>query len=124
VGVGQNHYWTSFGPVTVELARVGVAVELGHGADFELHQHLAERVDYQRLPPGCRASYLLDLARGCLSAGDLVGAGKAVVAADRIAQAEVRHRPVGHEIVATLLRRSQKPDLDVSRLADAMGVGV
>ncbi|MGC4804556.1 helix-turn-helix domain-containing protein [Micromonospora sp. DT233] len=124
VGIGQNHYWTAFGPVAVELARVSTAVELGHGAEPGEHQRLAERVDYQRMPPERRADYLLDVARGYLLTGDLDGAGKALVAADWVASAEVRHRPIGHEVVTTLLRRSKKPGPDVLRLADAMGVGV
>ncbi|WP_320067082.1 hypothetical protein [Micromonospora sp. RTGN7] len=51
----------------------------------------------------------------------IVGAGRVLVSADRLATAEVRNRPLGHELLTTLLRRSPAVSLDVLRLADEMG---
>ncbi|RGC67957.1 Helix-turn-helix protein [Micromonospora sp. MW-13] len=125
VGDGQDHYRTAFGPVTVELARMATAVELGTGAvDPAAHQRLIEGTAFRRLPPERRAAYLLDAANGFMQTGDLTTAGQALVSADRVAPAEVRNRPLGHELLATLLRRSPAASLDVLRLADEIGVVV
>ncbi|MCX4468977.1 transcriptional regulator [Micromonospora sp. NBC_01655] len=126
VGDGHDHYWTSFGPTAVQLARVATTVDLGEGAalDPAAHQRLVEGTAFRRLPPERRAAYLLDAANGFMQAGDVATAGQAVVSADRVAPAEVRHRPLGHELLATLLRRAPTMSLDLQRLADEMGVGV
>ncbi|WP_320067845.1 helix-turn-helix domain-containing protein [Micromonospora sp. RTGN7] len=126
IGNGQDHYRTTFGPTVVELARIATAVELGDGGTLDptAHQRLIEGAAFRRLPPERRAAYLLDAARGFLQASDLDRAGQAVVSADRVAAAEVRARPVGHELLATLLRRSPAPGPDVLRLAEDVGVRV
>ncbi|MFI1195530.1 helix-turn-helix domain-containing protein [Micromonospora sp. NPDC020750] len=126
VGDGRDHYRTVLSPITVDLARVATTVELGEGATLDpaAHQRLVEGTAFRRLPPGYRAAHLLDAASAWAQAGDLPRAGRALVEADRTAPAEVRHRPVGHELLATLLRRSPALGADVLRLAEAMGVGV
>ncbi|WP_320069738.1 helix-turn-helix domain-containing protein [Micromonospora sp. RTGN7] len=126
VGDGRDHYRTVLSPITVDLARVATTVDLGEGATLDpaAHQRLIEGAAFRRLPPGYRAAYLLDAASGWAQAGDLLRSGRALVDADRTAPAEVRHRPVGHELLATLLRRTRVASADVLRLAEAMGVGV
>ncbi|WP_320068224.1 helix-turn-helix domain-containing protein [Micromonospora sp. RTGN7] len=125
VGDGQDHYRMSFGPTAVELARVATMVDLGEGAlDPAAHQRLVEGTEFRRLPPERRAAYLLDAANGFMQSGDLDSAGQSMVSADRVATAEVRNRPLGHELLAAILRRSPAVSLDVLRLADAMGVSV
>ncbi|MEU8049814.1 MULTISPECIES: helix-turn-helix domain-containing protein [Micromonospora] len=121
---GQNHYWTAFGPITVELARITAAIALGRGVDRVEHQQLVEHAAFRGLPPERRADYLVEAARGYLGAGDLVRAGKTLVSAERAAPAEIRNRPLGHELLAALLRRSPAASLDVLRLADELGVRV
>ncbi|SCE88845.1 Helix-turn-helix domain-containing protein [Micromonospora haikouensis] len=125
VGDGQDHYRTSFGPMAVELARVAAMVDLGAGlVDSAAHWRLVAGTAFRRLPPERRAAHLLDAANGFLQVGDLTGAAEAVVSADRVATAEVRIRPVGHALVAAVLRRSPAASTDVLRLAEQMGVVV
>ncbi|MFC8847728.1 MULTISPECIES: transcriptional regulator [unclassified Micromonospora] len=125
VGDGQDHYRTSFGPTAVELARVAAMVDLGAGLiDSAAHRRLVAGTAFQRLPPERRAAHLLDAAYGFMQAGDVAGAAEAVVSADRVAAAEVRSRPVGHALVAAVLRRSPAASADVLRLAEQMGVVV
>ncbi|MGC4804774.1 helix-turn-helix domain-containing protein [Micromonospora sp. DT233] len=126
VDEGQDHYRTAFGPVAVELARVAATVELGDGSalDTGAHRRLVDGPDWRRLPPERRAAYLLDVARGHLQAGDVAGADQAVVIADRVASAEIRARPLGREVLATVLRRSPTASADVLRVADEAGVSV
>jgi transcriptional regulator with XRE-family HTH domain len=125
VGDGHDHHRTSFGPTEVELARLATSVDLGEGlVDAAAHRRLVEGARFRRLPPERRATYLLDAANGLMQAGDLTGAGEAVVSADRVATAEVRHRPVGHGLVAAVVRRSPAASPALLRLAEEMGVVV
>ncbi|WP_229398709.1 hypothetical protein [Micromonospora okii] len=124
VGEGQDHYRTSFGPTVVELAGVAATVDLGEGpTDPAAHRRLVAGIAFCRLPPERRAAYLLDAASGFLRAGDLANAGEAIVSADRLATAEVRHRPVGHALVAAIVRRSPTASPDLLRLAGGDGRG-
>ncbi|MFY1671178.1 helix-turn-helix domain-containing protein [Plantactinospora sp. WMMB334] len=125
VGPGHDHYRTCFGPALVEIVGVAVAVELGDGE--QTRAGAAERAadrDHQRLPIAVRAAYLLDLARAHLQAGDPVAAGRAVVAAERTAAAEVRARPAARGLLGAVLRAADRPEPSVARLAEALGVTV
>jgi transcriptional regulator with XRE-family HTH domain len=123
VGDGHDHHRTSFGPTTVELARVTTGVDLGEGlTDRAAHQRLVTSTTFQRLPPERRATYLLDAANGLLQTGDLTAASEAILNADRTATAEVRHRPIGHTLVAAIARRSPTASPTLLRLAEELGV--
>lgn len=125
VGPGRDHYRTCFGPGLVGVGRVAVAVELGHGEQtLPGLAKLAADPDHQRLPVAVRAAYLLDVARAHLQAGDPVRAGRAVLAAERTAAAEVRLRPAAREVLSAVLRASARPEPSVTRLAEALGVTV
>ncbi len=111
-----------FGPVTVALARVSTAVDLGEGREAIIrHADVIGSDGWRRLPVEHRASYLLDVARAHLLVGDPLTAGRALVEADRTAPAEIRLRPVARTLIAALARAGPLP-ADVACLATAVGL--
>jgi transcriptional regulator with XRE-family HTH domain len=123
VGGDDNHYWTSFGPTNVAFHRTAAEVEMGDGAKA-VHTH--ESIDphgFAAMLPERRASHLLDLSRAYAQIGDIPRAGETLIEADRLAPSEVRCRPVAHELVADLLRRTRgTPPPTLLELVDQMGV--
>lgn len=107
VGEGQNHYWTSFGPTNVALHRAAAAVELGEGR-MAINTHVSiDPESFQRLVPERRAHHYLDVARGYNQVGNLPEAGRLLVEASRIAPLEIRCRPIAHQVISDVLRRSR-----------------
>ena len=126
LGADRNEYWTSFGPTNVELHRVAAAVELGEGRQaVAIHENQLNHRALAGLLPERRAHHLLDLARGYLLVGETGCAGEALVEADRVAPWEIRGRPIAHELMADILRRTKgaAPAL-VADLAMHMGARV
>jgi transcriptional regulator with XRE-family HTH domain len=122
VGDGHDHHRTSFGPTAVDLARVTAAVELGDGADaVAWHEKATAREGWRWLPPERRAGHLVDAARGYLQLDDPTNAGRALVAAERMAPAELRDRPMVREVVGTVSRHRGAP-ATVTQLATTLGV--
>ncbi|GAB3066033.1 hypothetical protein GCM10027186_17550 [Micromonospora schwarzwaldensis] len=123
VGDGHDHHRTGFGPTTVELARVAVAAERGDVADaVARHEQVITREGWRWLAAEHRAAYLIDVARAYLQAGDPVSAGRVLVEADRVAPAEIRHRPDGRGVLTEIARDPRAPAMLV-HLAAALGVG-
>ncbi|MFG1848745.1 XRE family transcriptional regulator [Micromonospora carbonacea] len=123
VGDGHDHHRTGFGPTAVEVARVAAAVEWGDSADaVARHEKATTRDGWRWLPTEHRAAHLLDAARAYLQAGDPIGAGRALMEADRIAPAEIRHRPAGRDVLAQIARDPAAPTMLV-HLAVTLGVG-
>ncbi|WP_189079127.1 helix-turn-helix domain-containing protein [Mangrovihabitans endophyticus] len=125
MGGDQNHYWTSFGPTNVELHRCATAVELGDGRTaVDTH----ERIDpdgFAALLPERRAHHYLDIARGYTQIGDVDKASEMLLEGDRLAPSEIRCRPLAHEVLSDVLRRTRgAPPAPVAELAEQMGVGV
>ncbi|WP_091652929.1 helix-turn-helix domain-containing protein [Micromonospora pallida] len=122
VGDGPEHHQTSFGPTVVELVRVVVAAEVGDVGDaLRRHAAVTRRDAWRRLPAEHRAAYLVDTARAYLEVGDLRGAGRLLVDADRAAPAEVRCRPTARTVLGEVYRDG--PDAPgVARLATAIGL--
>ncbi|WP_243639359.1 hypothetical protein [Micromonospora sp. MW-13] len=119
---GDDPHRTGFGPVAVELARVVAAVELGDArAAVGRHEQAVRRQAWRRLPAEYRAAYLVDAARAYLQAGDLGGAGRALVDADGVAPAEVRCRPAARTVIAEIARAHPVP-AGVARLATVVGL--
>jgi len=125
LGQDDNRYWTSFGPTNVELHRAAAAVEMGEGGRaVETHLNL----DPSRLAvliPERRAHHFLDVARGYAQTGDLATAGDMLLEADRFAPSEIRCRPIAHEAMSDIVRRTRgsvPPAL--AELADYMGITV
>jgi len=125
VGRDQNHYWTSFGITNVMLHRAAAAVELGEGRQaVETHERMSE-AELNAMMPERRAHYLLDVARGYAQIGDIRRAGEMLVRGDQLAPNEIRCRPLAHEVMSDVLRRTRgAPPTAVAELAGQMGVGI
>ncbi|MFR9774899.1 helix-turn-helix domain-containing protein [Micromonospora sp. MS34] len=125
LGGDQNHYWTSFGPTNLQLHRAAAAVELGDGGRaVETHHGIPEPA-FNALLPERRAHHLLDLARGYAQIGDVAHAGEMLLRGDRLAPSEIRCRPIAHEVMSDVLRRTRgAPPSPIAELAEHMGVGV
>jgi transcriptional regulator with XRE-family HTH domain len=125
LGGDYNHYWTCFGPTNVILHRAAAAVALGEGKlAVEMHEHI-DQAAFNALMPERRAHHYIDLARGLAQTGDIERASEMLLDGDRLAPAEIRCRPVSHEILADILRRTRgTPSAAVAELAENMGVGI
>lgn len=125
VGADANHYWTCFGPTNVELHRAAAAVELGEGrAAVETHERL-DPAGFGAMLPERRAHHFVDLARGLAQIGDIDRASEMLLEGDRLAPSEIRCRPIAHQILADVLRRTRgAPSAPVAELATSMGVTV
>jgi transcriptional regulator with XRE-family HTH domain len=125
LGGDYNHYWTSFGPTNVQLHRAAAAVELGDGRTAV---EMYERIDnegFHAMLPERRAHYYLDIARGYAQIGDIEKASEMLLEGDRLAPSEIRCRPLAHEVLSDVLRRTRgTPPAPIAELAEQMGVGV
>ena len=121
----DNHYWTSFGPTNVAFHKVAAEVEMGEGGRaVETHEQIDPML-FGAMMPERRAHHLLELARGLTQIGDMARASEALIDADRLAPSEIRCRPIAHELVADVLRRTRgAPPVAVAELADQMGLTV
>jgi transcriptional regulator with XRE-family HTH domain len=125
LGSDQNHLWTSFGPTNVLLHRAAALVELGDGrVAVETHEQINPEA-FCALLPERRAHHYIDIARGYTQIGDVERASEMLLAGDRLAPSEIRCRPIAHEILSDVLRRTKgPPSTPVAELAEHMGVGV
>jgi transcriptional regulator with XRE-family HTH domain len=125
LGADGNHYWTNFGPTNVQLHRAAAAVELGEGRQaVDIHDHI-DPIAFTALFPERRAHHYIDVARGLTQAGDVARASEMLLDGDRLAPAEIRFRPIAHEVLSDVLRRTRgEPPPAVAELAEHMGVGV
>ncbi|MCO8274804.1 helix-turn-helix domain-containing protein [Actinoplanes sp. TRM 88003] len=125
LGGDFNHYWTSFGPTNVLLHRCAAAVELGDGrAAVDTHEKL-DVVGFNALLPERRAHHFLDIARGYTQIGNIEKASEMLLEGDRLAPSEIRCRPLAHEVLSDVLRRTRgTPPAPIAELAEQMGVGV
>jgi transcriptional regulator with XRE-family HTH domain len=125
LGGDYNHYWTCFGPTNVQLHRAAAAVELGDARlALETHHNL-DQAGFGGLLPERRAHHYLDLARAHAQVGDIDGASEMLLEGDRLAPSEIRCRPIAHEVLTDVLRRTRgTPPQPVAELAEHMGVGV
>jgi transcriptional regulator with XRE-family HTH domain len=125
LGGDHNHYWTCFGPTNVELHRAAAAVEMGEGGKA-VETHDALNMDhFGNMLPERRAHHFLDIARGFTQVGDVAKASEMLVEADRMAPSEIRCRPIAHEVLSDVLRRTRgTPPPAVAELAEQMSVAV
>ncbi|WP_127504103.1 helix-turn-helix domain-containing protein [Actinoplanes solisilvae] len=125
LGGDFNHYWTSFGPTNVALHRCATAVELGDGRmAVETHENL-DVVGFNAMLPERRAHHYLDIARGYTQIGNVEKASEMLLEGDRLAPSEIRCRPLAHEVLSDVLRRTRgTPPAPIAELAEQMGVGV
>ncbi|HEU4426530.1 MAG TPA: helix-turn-helix domain-containing protein [Pilimelia sp.] len=125
VGGDYNHYWTCFGPTNVQLHKAAAAVELGDGrAAVDTH----ERIDgegFASLLPERRAHHYLEITRAYTQIGDVAKASELLLEGNRLAPSEIRYRPLAHEVLADVLRRTRgAPPPPIAELAEDLGVGV
>ncbi|SDT65649.1 helix-turn-helix domain-containing protein [Actinoplanes derwentensis] len=125
LGGDFNYYWTSFGPTNVQLHRCATAVDLGDGR-LAVETHLSmDKTGFQAMLPERRAHHYLDIARGYTQIGDVEKAGEMLLEGDRLAPSEIRCRPLAHEVLSDVLRRTRgTPPAPIAELAEQMGVGV
>jgi transcriptional regulator with XRE-family HTH domain len=123
MGGDANHFWTCFGPTTVELHRAAAAVEMGDGGRaVETHEALNPD-NFGAMLPERRAHHLLDIARGFTQVGDVSKASEMLVEADRLAPSEIRCRPIAHEVISDVLRRTRgTPPAAIAELAGQLSV--
>ncbi|WBB71935.1 helix-turn-helix domain-containing protein [Micromonospora sp. WMMD1128] len=123
VGEGHDHHRTGFGPTAVELARITTTAELGETRQAIVrHEQVATGDGWRWLPTEHRAAHLIDAARAYLHADDPVNAGRALTAVDRIAPAELRHRPAGRDVLLRVARDPRAPTT-LTDLAATLGTG-
>lgn len=120
-----NHYWTSFGPTNVLLHRAAAAVELGDGGVAVGVNELIDPGAFRNLMPERRAHHFIDMSRGFAQVGDVTRAGEMLLECDQVAPAEIRCRPIAHEVMRDVLRRTKgSPPTAIADLAEQMGVAV
>lgn len=125
LGGDHNYYWTSFGPTNLQLHQVASAVELGEGRQAVRTHEQLDPAGFNALLPERRVHHMLDIARGFAQLGQLDRAGEMLLAGERLAPAEIRCRPLAHEVMSDVLRRTRgAPPSPVAELAEHMGVGV
>ncbi len=125
LGGDHNHYWTSFGPTNVQLHRAAAMVELGEGRlAVEIHENL-DMGAFAAMVPERRAHHHIDVARALAQVGDIARAGEMLLEGDRHAPLEIRCRPIAHELLSDILRRTRgAPTQALSDLAEQMGVAI
>jgi hypothetical protein len=125
LGGDFNHYWTSFGPTNVQLHRAAAAVELGDGRQGGGDARADRPGGFAAMLPERRAHHYLDIARGYTQVGDVEKASEMLLEGDRLAPSEIRCRPLAHEVISDVLRRTRgTPPAPIAELAEQMGVGV
>ncbi len=123
LGGDYNYYSTSFGPTNVLFHQAAAAVEMGEGGRAVESHELIDPTDFNGMTPERRAHHLLDLSRGLTQVGDVARAGERLIEADTLAPSEIRCRPIAHEVVADVLRRTRGSPLPaIADLAEQMGL--
>ncbi|GAB3154754.1 helix-turn-helix transcriptional regulator [Micromonospora sonneratiae] len=125
LGGDHNHYWTAFGPTSLQLHRAATAIELGEAKHaIEIHQQI-DPDQFNRLMPERRAHHLLDLARAHTQTGNPTKAGEILLHSNQIAPAEIRYRPTAHAIMTDIFRATRNtPPEPIQKLAEDMGVRI
>ncbi len=125
LGGDENYYATNFGPTNVTFHRLAADVELGEGARAVATHDTIAPEDFAGMMPERRAHHLLDYSRALTQIGEISRATESLIDADRLAPSEIRCRPIAHELVTNVLRRTRgtaPPAL--AELADLMAVTV
>jgi hypothetical protein len=107
---------TAFGPISLKIHEVALAVELGDGA--RAVEVAGSWVPPAALPAERRSHYFIDLARAQLWLGRREDAFRSLQEARRIAPQHVREHPQVREALATLLRLHLAPAPQLLSYAD------
>jgi transcriptional regulator with XRE-family HTH domain len=113
------YHGTAFGPESLRVHQVAVAVELGDG-------HSAARIAGEWVPPRDlpaerRSHYFIDLARAQLWIGQRDQAFRSLRIARQVAPQHVREHPHVREVLLTLLRLRRRPPEALTRFAEWAG---
>lgn len=90
----------------VDLHRVAACARRGRGDDALAYARTIDRAAIDRLPRERRSAFLLDLATVRRQAGRAREAVDCLLELDRITPEEVRCRPAGRELIATLAEQA------------------
>jgi hypothetical protein len=96
---------TAFGVTNVDLHRVSAYTRMRRGDDALAYARTIEEAAVDRLPRERRSNFLLDLATAHYQAAHRRDAIDCLLKADRIAPEEVRCRPIGRELIASLVEQ-------------------
>ncbi len=113
------YHGTAFGPASLRVHQVAVAVELGDG-------HGAARIAGEWAPPPDlpaerRSHYFIDLARAQLWIGQREQAFRSLCVARQVAPQHVRVHPHVREVLLTLVRLHRRPPEALTRFAEWAG---
>ncbi|MGI5523757.1 hypothetical protein ACQEUX_22890 [Micromonospora sp. CA-259024] len=101
---------------------MAAAVELGDGRQaVAQHKEAIGQDGWRWLPVEHRAAHLIDAARAYLQTNDHADAARVLLRAERIAPAEIRHRPAARDVVAQVARDPDAPPT-ITQLAIGLGV--
>ncbi|MET8251860.1 helix-turn-helix domain-containing protein [Micromonospora sp. NPDC005197] len=118
----HDHDGTGFGTTPVDLARALIAMWFGdHHLAVATHRRATSGNAWPLLPAEHRAAQLIDITHAHLDLGDARAAGRALVAADRVAPTETRIRPAARAALTAVLRAGPTA-ADVARLAATIGL--
>jgi transcriptional regulator with XRE-family HTH domain len=114
VGPGRNDYNTEFGPASLALYEIAVAVELG---DAGRALRAAADLDPSGLSPERRARLLIDVARAHAQRRQLPEAVAALVQAERLTPEQVHAHALVRLVVADLLAMQNPPGPELAALS-------
>ncbi|GAA2969421.1 MULTISPECIES: helix-turn-helix domain-containing protein [Streptomyces] len=115
IGMDSNYLWTAFGPTNVAIHTVATAGELG---DHQIAADLGQRVDTRGLPVERQVRHKLEVARAFAARNRCDEALDIVLQAELVAPEQVRHHPMGRELVLRWIRNSRgRPRNDLTALA-------
>lgn len=120
IGEGRNDFDTEFGPTSVAVHAVAVAVELGDAGEA---LDIARTVDASTLSPERQARFLVDVARAHAQRRQANQALEALVAAERLTPELVHTHHRAREVMRDLLQfAGRRPSDELRELAGRAAV--
>jgi transcriptional regulator with XRE-family HTH domain len=120
LGDGHNEFNTEFGPTSVRLYEIAVAVELG---DAGRALRAAATVDTSGLSAERQARMLIDVARAHAQRRQIRDAVAALIQAEAITPEQVRGHDLVRQLVSDLLTMQDPPTSELRDLAERLTIG-
>ena len=120
LGDGHNEFNTEFGPTSVRLYEIAVAVELG---DAGRALRAAATVDTSGLSAERQARMLIDVARAHAQRRQTRDAVAALIQAEAITPEQVRGHDLVRQLVSDLLTMQDPPTSELRDLAERLTIG-
>ena len=115
LGYDGNHWWTAFGPTSVEMHRVAVSIEFGDAQTALAH---GERLDTSALPIERRVRHRLDMACAHAQRSHRSEAEALLLDAAEMAPEQVRHHYLARKVAAGLVATGRgRPSTELAELA-------